>query len=117
MTVNASLTNVTVTGFAKAAVVKNTVDPDQHDFHTELKLPRLRIDGNYEMFGKILVIPLQGKGTCWFDASKTPFLPAKKVCAFVFGCYAWPTSRNAESCVSFISQYGFSARIGLRHDK
>lgn len=67
---NASLTNVTVIGFANAKIAKNSVDPDNHDFHTELKLPRLRIDGNYEMFGKILVIPLQGKGTCWFDASK-----------------------------------------------
>lgn len=70
VTVNASLTNVTVIGFANAKIVKNSVDPKDYDFHTELKLPRLRIDGNYEMFGKILVIPLQGKGACWFDASK-----------------------------------------------
>lgn len=67
---NASLTNVTVIGFGKTIVAKNSVDPVTHDFHTQLKLPRLRIDGNYELFGKILVIPLQGKGKCWFDASK-----------------------------------------------
>lgn len=70
MTVNASLANVTVVGFGKTLVAKNTVDPVNHDFHTELKLPRLRIDGKYEMFGKILVIPLQGRGSCWFDASE-----------------------------------------------
>lgn len=70
VTVNASLANVTVIGFGKTLVAKNSVDPVTHDFHTELKLPRLRIDGKYEMFGKILVIPLQGRGNCWFDARK-----------------------------------------------
>ncbi|CAH0558779.1 unnamed protein product [Brassicogethes aeneus] len=68
VTVNASLTNVTVIGFGHTKVVHNTVDNKTYDFHTKLHLDRLRIDGNYELLGRILVIPLRGKGACWFDA-------------------------------------------------
>lgn len=70
VTVNASLTNVTVLGFGNTKIVQNIVDPETYDFYTKLTLPRLRIDGDYELLGRILVIPLRGKGSCWFDASK-----------------------------------------------
>lgn len=70
VTVNASLTNVTVVGFGDTKVALNKVDPVTYDFHTSLSLARMRIDGNYELLGRILVIPLRGKGSCWFDASK-----------------------------------------------
>ncbi|XP_022919744.2 protein takeout-like [Onthophagus taurus] len=66
--VNASLTNVTVLGFGNTHIKLNNVDPKTHDFYTELHLPRLRIDGNYKLLGRILLIPLRGAGTCWFDA-------------------------------------------------
>lgn len=70
VTVNASLSNVTVVGFGNTKIVHNSVDPKTFDFYTKLHLPRLRIDGNYDLLGRILVIPLKGRGTCWFDASK-----------------------------------------------
>jgi hypothetical protein len=70
VTVNASLTNVTVVGFGKMQVLYNSVDPVTYDFLTKLRLERLRIDGLYELLGRILVIPLRGKGSCWFDASE-----------------------------------------------
>ncbi|KAF7282905.1 protein takeout-like [Rhynchophorus ferrugineus] len=68
VTVNASLTDVTIVGFGNTNILYNSVDPDTYDFYTKLHLPKLRIDGNYELLGRILVIPLKGKGTCWFDA-------------------------------------------------
>ncbi|KAK9881031.1 hypothetical protein WA026_014374 [Henosepilachna vigintioctopunctata] len=68
VTVNASLTNVTVRGFGKTEVQYNSVDPKTYDFLTKLHLDRLRLEGNYELLGRILVIPLRGKGNCWFDA-------------------------------------------------
>ncbi|RZC38061.1 takeout [Asbolus verrucosus] len=68
VTVNASLSNVTVVGFGKTQVLYNSVDPVTYDFLTKLRLERLRIDGLYELLGRILVIPLRGKGSCWFDA-------------------------------------------------
>lgn len=33
-------------------------------------VPKIRIDGNYHMQGRILVIPLNGHGKCWFEPSK-----------------------------------------------
>ncbi|XP_031333010.1 circadian clock-controlled protein-like [Photinus pyralis] len=66
--VNASLTNVTVRGFGHTHIVSNLVDPKDYDFYTKLHLPKLRIDGNYVLLGRILVIPLQGRGKCWFEA-------------------------------------------------
>ncbi|KAK9754941.1 Calponin family repeat [Popillia japonica] len=66
--VNASLTDVTVLGFGNTHIRLNNVDSKTYDFYTELSLPRLRIDGNYKLLGRILVIPLKGAGTCWFDA-------------------------------------------------
>lgn len=67
---NASLSDVTVRGFGNTTILYNSVDPETYDFFTKLHLPRLRIDGDYELLGRILVIPLRGKGNCWFDASK-----------------------------------------------
>lgn len=32
-------------------------------------VPKIRIDGNYHMQGRILVIPLNGHGKCWFETS------------------------------------------------
>lgn len=66
--VNASLSNVKVTGFGKARIVYNKVDPKTYDFHTKLVIPMLLIEGKYILLGRILVIPLRGEGTCWFDA-------------------------------------------------
>lgn len=74
VTVNASLSDVTVLGFGNTTILYNSVNPKTYDFFTKLHLPRLRIDGNYELIGRILVIPLRGKGICWFDASKSVFI-------------------------------------------
>lgn len=69
MSVDASLTNVTVLGFGKTNVMSSQVDPVTYDFRTKIRLEKMRIDGNYNLIGRILVIPLRGKGKCWFEAS------------------------------------------------
>ncbi|KAL3276724.1 hypothetical protein HHI36_012094 [Cryptolaemus montrouzieri] len=68
VTVNASLTNITIRGFGKTDVLYNSVHPKTFDFLTKLHLDRLRLEGNYHLLGRILVIPLRGRGNCWFDA-------------------------------------------------
>lgn len=73
MNVNASLTNVTVVGFGNSQILLNTVDPVKYDFYTKLRLPKIRIEGNYNLLGRILLIPLRGKGKCWFEASMLHF--------------------------------------------
>lgn len=46
------------------------VSPVDYSWETKLFLPKVRIEGNYHMKGRILVIPLNGHGKCWFEPSK-----------------------------------------------
>ncbi|XP_044758025.1 uncharacterized protein LOC123316115 [Coccinella septempunctata] len=88
VTVNASLTNVTVRGFGKTKILYNSVDPKTYDFLTKLHLDKLRMEGDYRLLGRILVIPLRGKGNCWFDAKNI--------------------SIEAKSDVTLIKKHGFT---------
>ncbi|XP_004929462.1 circadian clock-controlled protein-like [Bombyx mandarina] len=67
--VNAALDNVTVTGFGKTEVLMSQVDSKTYDFYTKVRVPKIRIEGTYDLKGKILVIPLVGRGKCWFEPS------------------------------------------------
>lgn len=57
VSVNASLTKVKVTGFSRTKVIENYVNKD-YSWYTQVKLPKMRLEGNYHMMGRILVIPL-----------------------------------------------------------
>lgn len=41
-----------------------------YSFVTKLRLPQMKIEGNYILQGRILLLPLVGKGTCVFEPSK-----------------------------------------------
>lgn len=58
VSVNASLKNVKVTGFSKTQVVENQVSSKDYSWQTTIRLPKMRLEGNYHMVGRILVIPL-----------------------------------------------------------
>lgn len=58
VSVNASLTKVKVIGFSKVKVVENQVSSKDYSWVTTIKLPKMRLEGNYHMMGRILVIPL-----------------------------------------------------------
>lgn len=58
VSVNASLKNVKVTGFSKTNVIENTVSSKDYSWQTTIRLPKMRLEGNYHMVGRILVIPL-----------------------------------------------------------
>lgn len=58
VSVNASLTKVKVQGFSKVKVVENQVNHKDYNWVTTIKLPKMRLEGNYHMQGRILVIPL-----------------------------------------------------------
>jgi len=58
VSVNASLSKVTVTGFSKVKVIENQVNDKDYSWVTTIKLPKMRLEGNYKMGGRILVIPL-----------------------------------------------------------
>lgn len=69
VSVNATVRNISVHGFGNAKVLFNSVHPSNFDFHTKMYYPLLRIEGIYEMEGRILVLPMKGKGKCWFEPS------------------------------------------------
>ncbi|XP_001850082.2 protein takeout isoform X1 [Culex quinquefasciatus] len=69
VSVNASLSKVVVTGFANTKVVRNVVSNKDYSWETHIRLPKMRLEGNYHMQGRILVIPLNGHGKCWFEPS------------------------------------------------
>lgn len=58
VSVNASLSKVKVTGFSKVKVLENQVSSKDYSWITTIKLPKMRLEGNYHMRGRILVIPL-----------------------------------------------------------
>lgn len=58
VSVNASLSKVKVIGFSKVKVVENQVSSKDYSWVTTIKLPKMRLEGNYHMMGRILVIPL-----------------------------------------------------------
>lgn len=58
VSVNASLSKVKVTGFSKVKVIENQVSSKDYSWITTVKLPKMRLEGNYHMMGRILVIPL-----------------------------------------------------------
>ncbi|XP_026762157.2 circadian clock-controlled protein daywake-like [Galleria mellonella] len=65
--VNAALDDVTVTGFGETEVLLSQVDSKTYDFYTRVRVPKIRIEGTYDLKGKILLIPLVGRGRCWFE--------------------------------------------------
>lgn len=64
VSVNASLSKVKVLGFSKVKVVENQVSSKDYSWVTTIKLPKMRLEGNYHMMGRILVIPLNVSFIC-----------------------------------------------------
>ncbi|GLV43637.1 uncharacterized protein CBL_07036 [Carabus blaptoides fortunei] len=74
VSVNATVRDINVHGFGNANVLFNSVHPSNFDFHTRMNFPLLRIEGTYEMEGRILVLPMKGKGKCWFEPSNVSII-------------------------------------------
>ncbi|XP_062701149.1 protein takeout isoform X4 [Aedes albopictus] len=69
VSVNASLSKVVVTGFSNTKISIHSVSSRDFSWETHIRLPKMRIEGSYHMQGRILVIPLNGHGKCWFEPS------------------------------------------------
>ncbi|XP_059610660.1 protein takeout-like [Phlebotomus argentipes] len=67
VSLNASLSKVTVTGFRYTNVTESKVSPKDFSWETTFFLPKVRIEGIYSMQGRILIIPLNGRGKCWLE--------------------------------------------------
>lgn len=45
------------------------VSKNDYSWVTNLNLPKIRIEGIYTMKGRILILPLNGRGKCWLEPS------------------------------------------------
>lgn len=41
-----------------------------YGFTTTLFVPKIRFEADYSMEGRILLVPVNGQGHCWFEPSK-----------------------------------------------
>lgn len=68
------------------------VNPIDYSWETHLMVPKIRIEGNYHMQGRILVIPLNGHGKCWFEPSNFTIILSQSLilkyilCSCVYIC-------------------------------
>lgn len=74
-----------------------SVDPKDYSWDTRFSLPKMRIEGNYHMQGRILVIPLNGHGKCFFEPSK----------------FCLKINNTTYSCVYFTSSKVYFKIIGI----
>ncbi|XP_067619301.1 protein takeout-like [Eurosta solidaginis] len=66
-TVRANLTQLTVKGFATAVIKDNKVNRKDFSWITKMFIPKMRLEGNYKMEGRLLLIPLRGSGKMFIE--------------------------------------------------
>lgn len=66
-TIRANLTELVVKGFSKTNVKESRVSKKDFGWQTKLFLPKMRLDGRYDMAGRILLIPLSGSGKIFIE--------------------------------------------------
>ncbi|KAH8313471.1 hypothetical protein KR067_006568 [Drosophila pandora] len=66
-TIRANLTELVVKGFSKTKVKESRVSKKDFGWQTKLFLPKMRLDGIYDMAGRILLIPLSGSGKIFIE--------------------------------------------------
>ncbi|XP_017145092.1 uncharacterized protein LOC108157504 [Drosophila miranda] len=66
-TIRANLTELVVKGFAKTKVKESRVSKKDFSWQTKIYLPKMRLDGKYQMAGRILLIPLSGSGNIFIE--------------------------------------------------
>lgn len=58
VSLDASLTNLKISGLSKGEIIDNKANLEEKTWTTVFKVPKMRVEGNYQMKGQILVIPL-----------------------------------------------------------
>lgn len=58
VSLDARLTNLKIKGLSKGLIIDNKANVKDKIWTTVFQIPKLRVEGNYQMNGQILVIPL-----------------------------------------------------------
>ncbi|KAH8419556.1 hypothetical protein KR222_005777, partial [Zaprionus bogoriensis] len=62
------LANVKIIGFGHTNVLESLVFKKDYSWKTTFTLPVMKLQGDYSLFGRILLIPLNGRGQVFLDA-------------------------------------------------
>ncbi|XP_065162848.1 uncharacterized protein [Atheta coriaria] len=62
-------TNTTVNGASNFKVLNNSINFNENFLSLGLNFPFVRMEGDYQISGKLLVIQLESKGTFWLNTS------------------------------------------------
>lgn len=63
-------TNTTVNGASNFKVLNNSINFKENYLSLGLNFPFVRMEGDYQISGKLLVIQLESKGTFWLNTCK-----------------------------------------------
>ncbi|XP_022213551.2 uncharacterized protein LOC111068373 [Drosophila obscura] len=66
-TIRANLTELVVKGFGQTKVKESRISKKDFSWQTKIFLPKMRLDGKYQMAGRILLIPLSGSGNIFIE--------------------------------------------------
>lgn len=66
-TIRANLSDILVKGFSKTVIKESRVSKKDFSWITKIFLPKMRLDANYKMEGRILLIPLKGSGKMYIE--------------------------------------------------
>jgi hypothetical protein len=68
--IKAEFTDVKIKGLSNFTKAEFIMDRTKRVMNFEMLIPRVRIDGTYNLGGNILVFPIGGTGPYWFDIAK-----------------------------------------------
>ncbi|KAH8261324.1 hypothetical protein KR044_007173 [Drosophila immigrans] len=89
------LANVKIIGFGHTNVMESLVFKKDYSWKTTFTLPVMKLQGNYSLFGRILLIPLNGRGQVFLDADNLTVTMHTKTRLYEKGGF---TFYNVTSC-------------------
>ncbi|XP_032593499.1 protein takeout [Drosophila grimshawi] len=67
VSISANITDLVISGFGKMVINYFRVSKKDFSWQDHIYIPKMRIDGNYKMLGRVLIIPLHGSGTLFIE--------------------------------------------------
>ncbi|XP_054085153.1 circadian clock-controlled protein daywake [Zeugodacus cucurbitae] len=89
------LGNVKINGFGHTNVLESIVYPKDFSWKTTFMLPEMKLQGDYSLFGRILLIPLNGHGQVFLDAENMTVIMHSKTRLYEKGGF---TFYNVTDC-------------------
>lgn len=88
------LSNIKIFGFGKTHVIESQVSKKDFSWKTTFTLPSMKLVGDYSLFGRILLIPLNGKGKVLLDAENMTVVMRTKTHLYEKGGYTFYNVTN-----------------------